>query len=176
MRPPRPLLPLAGLPLGGLLAGGLLLTAVVAAVPVRAQSSSSSAPSSVAPSAPPAREPQPPPPPLNPGWAFDPTGPFQPGAADAPLLLPGNAGRFNPNARPTLAIGAPLPLVPPCPLIVPPRDAALQPLHLPPAAVPLKNRFGCLSAADAIYGPDGCPKRLCGKAAESVIRLPPGGP
>lgn len=172
MRPPRPLLPprcrarkglplsarqRGVLPLGGWLASGLLLTALAAAGPGRAQS------------------PPPPPPPLNPGWAFDPTGPFQPGPADAPLLLPGNGGRFTPNARPPLAIGAPLPLVPPCPLIVPPREAVLQPLHLPPAMVPLKNRFGCLSAADAIYGPDGCPKRLCRKA-ESPIRLPPGGP
>ena len=121
-------------------------------------------------------EPMPPAPPLNPAWAFDPNGPFLPGADPPSFLLPNNGQRFNPSkpGQPK-AISGPPPPIAPCPLIVPPRDAVLQPLHLPPALVPLKNRFGCLSAADAIYGPDGCPKRLCRKA-ESPIRLPPGGP
>jgi hypothetical protein len=61
-------------------------------------------------------------------------------------------------------------------LIVPVKDYALQPLHIAPAQVPLKNSFGCLSAADAVYGPDGCPKRLCGKGGATQILLPPGGP
>ena len=35
-------------------------------------------------------EPLPPPPPLNPAWAFDPNGPFLPGADPPSFLLPGN--------------------------------------------------------------------------------------
>jgi len=34
-----------------------------------------------------------------------------------------------------------------------------------------KNALGCLSPADGIYGPDGCPLRLCGPEA-GVIQLP----
>jgi len=55
-----------------------------------------------------------------------------------------------------------------CPLIVPQKDFALQPLRIPPAQVPMKNAMGCLSPADAIYGPDGCPARLCGKGAGTM--------
>jgi hypothetical protein len=58
-----------------------------------------------------------------------------------------------------------------CPLIVPRDQAALQPLHIQPRQVPLKNRLGCLSPADAIYGADGCPRRLCGNAG--ALTLPP---
>lgn len=121
--------------------------------------------------------PKPPPPPLNPAWAFDPNGPLLPGTPAPSFLLPGGGNPFNPN-RPSQpqAISGPRPLIPPCRLIVPVRDAPLQPLHIPPAQVPLKNSFGCLSAADAIYGPDGCPRQLCGKQHGYKIQLPPGGP
>lgn len=60
---------------------------------------------------------------------------------------------------------------PPCPLVVPAREAMLQPLRIDPALVPLKNRMGCLSAADALYGKDGCPVRLCGEN-QGVMPLP----
>jgi len=60
---------------------------------------------------------------------------------------------------------------PPCPLIVPPSSLDSQPLRISPSQVQLKNRMGCLSEADAIYGPDGCPLRLCGKQ-RNPIQLP----
>ena len=123
-------------------------------------------------------EPLPPAPPLNPGWAFDPNGPYLPGADPPSFLLPGNGKRFNPSApagQPQ-AISGPRPPIPPCRLIVPVKDAPLQPLHLHPSQVPLKNSFGCLSSSDAIYGADGCPKRLCGTSKGNQISLPPGGP
>ncbi len=51
---------------------------------------------------------------------------------------------------------------PPCPLLVPLKDAALQPLRIAPNQVAKKNSMGCLSPADAaLYGPDGCPVKLC---------------
>ena len=59
-----------------------------------------------------------------------------------------------------------------CPLIVPASQAELQPLRIRPSQVAGKNARGCLSPADAIYGPDGCPQRLCGGKA-GVIQLPP---
>jgi len=58
-----------------------------------------------------------------------------------------------------------------CPLLVSPTDAALQPLRITPAEVAGKNALGCLSSADAIYGPDGCPTKLCGPG-RGVIPLP----
>lgn len=58
-----------------------------------------------------------------------------------------------------------------CPLVVPMAQSDLQPLRIAPAQVAAKNAKGCLSAADAIYGPDGCPLRLCGKDA-GLIQLP----
>lgn len=58
-----------------------------------------------------------------------------------------------------------------CPLVVPASQAELQPLKLRPERVANKNALGCLSPADAIYGADGCPLRLCGKEA-GVIQLP----
>jgi hypothetical protein len=58
-----------------------------------------------------------------------------------------------------------------CPLVVPPSQAELQPLRLRPERVASKNALGCLSPADGIYGPDGCPLRLCGPEA-GVIQLP----
>jgi len=48
-----------------------------------------------------------------------------------------------------------------CPLVVPSQVSFLQPKRLKPAEVKAKNAAGCLSAADAIYGPDGCPLKLC---------------
>jgi hypothetical protein len=116
-------------------------------------------------------------PPLNPAWAFDPNGPFLPGADPPSFLLPANGQRFNPS-RPSQpqAINGPRPPIPACRLVVPVRDAPLQPLHLHPSQVPLKNSLGCLSPADAVYGPDGCPIRLCGTTKANSIGLPPGGP
>lgn len=58
-----------------------------------------------------------------------------------------------------------------CPLLVAPVDSALQPLRIPASEVAAKNRLGCLSAADAVYGPDGCPSRLCG-SGRGEIPLP----
>jgi hypothetical protein len=58
-----------------------------------------------------------------------------------------------------------------CPLLVPASQSELQPLRIPPSQVAAKNARGCLSPADAVYGPDGCPQRLCGQNA-GVIQLP----
>ena len=58
-----------------------------------------------------------------------------------------------------------------CPLLVKPSDADIQPLWIPPSQVKAKNELGCLSGADAIYGPNGCPTKLCG-ASKGVIPLP----
>jgi hypothetical protein len=72
-----------------------------------------------------------------------------------------------------LAISGPEALVPsPCKLVVPADQAVLQPMKIRPEQVPLKNRLGCLSPADALYGADGCPIRLCGKN-EGAFQLPP---
>lgn len=48
----------------------------------------------------------------------------------------------------------------PCPRIGPP--GTIQPLRIQPRQVGAKNARGCLSAEDAVYGPDGCPVRFCG--------------
>ena len=58
-----------------------------------------------------------------------------------------------------------------CPLLVKPSESDLQPIWISPSQVPAKNKLGCLSGADAIYGPDGCPTKLCG-AGQGVIPLP----
>jgi hypothetical protein len=58
-----------------------------------------------------------------------------------------------------------------CPLVVPARNSDLQPRRIQPSQVPGKNAGGCLSPSDAIYGPDGCPLKLCGANA-GVIPLP----
>jgi len=58
-----------------------------------------------------------------------------------------------------------------CPLVVPKADSELQPRRIPPSQVTGKNAGGCLSPSDAIYGPDGCPLKLCGANA-GVIPLP----
>ena len=61
---------------------------------------------------------------------------------------------------------------PPCRLVVPRREQVLQPVRIAPAQVPGKNRMGCLSAADAIYGADGCPSQLCGRERGTRVPLP----
>ena len=58
-----------------------------------------------------------------------------------------------------------------CPLVVPPSQKLLQPRRIQPDQVQAKNAMGCLSPADAVYGADGCPLRLCGPDA-GVIQLP----
>ena len=60
---------------------------------------------------------------------------------------------------------------PPCPLIVPASQKLLQPRRIQPNQVQAKNAMGCLSPADAVYGTDGCPLRMCGAEA-GVIQLP----
>ena len=61
-----------------------------------------------------------------------------------------------------------------CPLIVPPQSAILQPRRIRPDQVAAKNAMGCLSPDDAIYGPDGCPQRMCGPAS-GTFALPGAG-
>ncbi|MCP9771851.1 hypothetical protein KBY66_04310 [Synechococcus sp. Tobar12-5m-g] len=55
-----------------------------------------------------------------------------------------------------------------CPLLVPRQESFLQPKRLPPSQVSRKNAAGCLSPADAIYGPDGCPRKLCPKPTRGI--------
>ena len=64
---------------------------------------------------------------------------------------------------------------PACPRIGPAGQDDSQPLRLTPSQVPLKNRLSCLSPADAVYGPDGCPLRLCPypQTLELPVQLPP---
>ncbi|WP_254933424.1 hypothetical protein [Cyanobium sp. WAJ14-Wanaka] len=57
-----------------------------------------------------------------------------------------------------------------CPLVVTPQNSLLQPKRINPAQVKAKNAGGCLSPADAIYGTNGCPQKLCGANA-GVIPL-----
>jgi len=94
-----------------------------------------------------------------------------------PLAVqPARAQGLSPNQP--LAIEASPGLPPPaCRLVVPRSDAVLQPLRIHPAQVAQKNSFGCLSAADARYGPDGCPSQLCGQKHGYQVPLPTlGGP
>jgi hypothetical protein len=74
-----------------------------------------------------------------------------------PLSIPNNPAEFLPSKR--------------CPLIVPGNNWSAQPLRITPAEVPAKNKLGCISPNDAIYGKDGCPLRLCG-ANQGVVPLP----
>ena len=60
---------------------------------------------------------------------------------------------------------------PPCPLVVPASQKLLQPRRIQANQVQAKNAMGCLSPADAMYGADGCPVRMCGADA-GVIQLP----
>jgi len=55
-----------------------------------------------------------------------------------------------------------------CPLLVPRQESFLQPKRLQPAEVPRKNAAGCLSPADAVYGPNGCPRKLCPKPTRGI--------
>jgi hypothetical protein len=52
-----------------------------------------------------------------------------------------------------------------CPLIVPAETTAVQPKRILPSQVAGKNAMGCLSPSDAIYGPDGCPVKMCGQTS-----------
>ena len=70
------------------------------------------------------------------------------------------------------AAGAQQRLAGQCPLIVPKGQQILQPRRIPPGQVAGKNAMGCLSAADAIYGKDGCPIKLCGESS-GAFQLPP---
>jgi hypothetical protein len=85
----------------------------------------------------------------------------------APQLKPG-------VERPKQAIPPGAAALPSCPLLNPQDPAAIQPLRLDPAQVALKNRIGCLSMQDAIYGRDGCPLRLCGERYANPLQLPGG--
>ena len=53
-----------------------------------------------------------------------------------------------------------------CPAIV--GVGNVQPMRLAPSEVAAKNKLGCLSPNDAIYGKDGCPTRLCGQSSDAV--------
>lgn len=99
-------------------------------------------------------------------------------------LLAGVAALLVPlGMAPSLAQGLPLnqPLAieekpglppPPCALVVPRSEALLQPLRISPVQVTQKNSMGCLSAADALYGPDGCPRQVCGKRYGDRVPMP----
>jgi len=77
------------------------------------------------------------------------------GAAAAPASAQG------PSPNQPQAIPSPPALnLPPCRRLGPP--GTIQPLRIQPRQVAAKNRMGCLSAEDAVYGPDGCPIRFCG--------------
>jgi hypothetical protein len=94
-----------------------------------------------------------------------------------PLAVqPALAQAVSPNQP--LAIEASPGLPPPaCRLLVPRSESVLQPLRIHPAQVAQKNSMGCLSAADARYGPDGCPSQLCGQKHGYQVPLSPlGGP
>jgi len=97
-------------------------------------------------------------------------------AGAIPLALPLAAAPAlaqRPSPNQPLAIEASPGLSPPaCPLVVPRSDALLQPLRIKPAEAAQKNSMGCLSAADALYGPDGCPSRLCGQKHGYQVPLP----
>lgn len=60
-----------------------------------------------------------------------------------------------------------------CPAIVNLAAGDVQPMRLPASQVAAKNKLGCLSPNDAIYGPDGCPTRLCGPS-RGAVPLPAG--
>jgi hypothetical protein len=53
-----------------------------------------------------------------------------------------------------------------CPAIV--SAGNVQPMRLAPSEVAAKNKLGCLSPNDAIYGKDGCPTLLCGQSSGAV--------
>lgn len=88
-------------------------------------------------------------------------------AAASPALAQG----VTPN-QPLVIEASPGLSPPPCRLVVPRSDAVLQPLRIQPSQVAQKNGMGCLSAADALYGPDGCPSQLCGKQRGYQVPMP----
>jgi hypothetical protein len=55
-----------------------------------------------------------------------------------------------------------------CPAIVNLSAGQIQPMRIAPAQVASKNRLGCLSPNDAIYGANGCPTQLCGQSRGAV--------
>ena len=83
------------------------------------------------------------------------------------LALAG-VGRLGSLQGQALAQGLPKPS---CPLVVPASQKLFQPRSIQPNQVQAKNAMGCLSPADAVYGADGCPLRICGAEA-GVIELP----
>ena len=98
-------------------------------------------------------------------------------AALLAVLAPGTGVAAAPDPETRAIVGGPTPAaikvrqgqtLRSCPLIVSAANSAVQPLALPPAEVAAKNKAGCLSSADAIYGPDGCPLKLCGEASGSI--------
>jgi len=60
-----------------------------------------------------------------------------------------------------------------CPAIVNKAAGDVEPLRISSSEVALKNRMGCLSPNDAIYGADGCPLKLCSPSS-GVVPLPAG--
>jgi hypothetical protein len=87
------------------------------------------------------------------------------------LALSPNAARAQLGATPEAINGQQRNFGASCPLIVPASQAMFQPLRINPSVVAAKNRAGCLSSSDAIYGPDGCPLRFCA-TGQGVIPLP----
>jgi hypothetical protein len=74
-----------------------------------------------------------------------------------PTAVPNDPAEFLPSRR--------------CPLVVARNNSSAQPLRINPALVAAKNRLGCISPQDAVYGNDGCPLQLCG-ANQGVVPLP----
>jgi hypothetical protein len=95
------------------------------------------------------------------GNAANPTNQGSRPPAGATPAMAGAPPQTNPDPNQPYAIDNSGLLPPPCPLIVPAALPALQPIRIQPSQVAAKNRMGCLSAADAFYGPDGCPLKLC---------------
>jgi hypothetical protein len=103
-----------------------------------------------------------------------------------PLLLLGGSALAQPQTNdPALKLirgggtpavfkpGQPLLSAESCPAIVDIAAGSIQPMRLPPAEAATKNKLGCLSPYDAIYGSDGCPTRLCGQT-KGAVPLPAG--
>jgi hypothetical protein len=90
------------------------------------------------------------------------------------LVLAPGAARAQLGATPEAINGQPRSFGASCPLIVPATQAVFQPLRIQPSTVAAKNRAGCLSSSDAIYGPDGCPLRFCA-TGQGAIPLPANG-
>ncbi len=85
--------------------------------------------------------------------------------------LPGPAQEVSPNQPAAIQASPGLPPLP-CRLVGPRQEQMIQPLRIAPAQVARKNAMGCLSAADAFYGTDGCPTRLCGTKHGTRVPLP----